>query len=114
MNPQTLVAGFTFVGVVAALLGLYSLAARLWTRDEQPSRYAHEPGELEHAAAAVFGEDWPSEVHRLEHNHAVLGAFTTAGGGTVVNAGVTDWSYGLADGAVEQITRNILRRLSAP
>jgi N,N-dimethylformamidase beta subunit-like, C-terminal len=91
---------------------LATAPARLWARDEQPSRYAHEPGELEHAAAAVFGEDWPSQVHRLEHNHAVLGAFTTSGGGTVVNAGVTDWAYGLADGAIEQITRNVLRSLS--
>jgi hypothetical protein len=30
----------------------------------------------------------------------------------VVNAGVTDWAYGLGDGTVEQITRNVLRRLS--
>jgi hypothetical protein len=100
-------------GAPETLEVLATAPARLWTRDEQPSRYAHEPGELEHAASAVFGEDWPAQVHRLEHNHAVLGAFTTAGGGTVVNAGVTDWSYGLGDGAVEQITRNILRRLSS-
>ena len=29
--------------------------ARLWSQDEQPSRYAHEPGELENTAMAVFG-----------------------------------------------------------
>jgi hypothetical protein len=100
-------------GAPETLEVLATAPARLWSRDEQPSRYAHEPGELEHAAAAVFGEEWPSQVHRIEHNHAVLGAFTTEGGGTVVNAGVTDWSYGLTDGAVEQVTRNVLRRLSA-
>jgi hypothetical protein len=92
---------------------LASAPARLWGRSEQPTRYAHEPGELEHAAAAVFGRDWPSQVHRIEHNHAVLGTFTTPGGGTVFNAGVTDWAYGLGDGTVEQITRNVLRKLSS-
>ena len=100
-------------GAPGTLEILGTAPARLWTKDEQPSRYAHEPGELEHAAAAVFGDDWPAQIHRLEHNHAVLGAFTTPGGGTVVNAGVTDWSYGLTDGAVEQITRNVLRTLSS-
>jgi hypothetical protein len=91
---------------------LATAPARLWARNEQPSRYADEPGELEFAAASVFGDDWAAHVHRLEHNHAVMGAFTTPGGGTVFNAGVTDWAYGLEDGAVEQITRNVLRRLS--
>ncbi len=47
-------------------------------------------------------------------NHAVFGAFETLGGGTVVNAGVTDWVYGLVgrDPDVERITRNILDRLA--
>jgi N,N-dimethylformamidase beta subunit-like, C-terminal len=92
---------------------LASAPARLWARDEQPSRYADEPGELEFAAATVFGDAWRSEIHRLEHNNAVMGVFTTPGGGTIFNAGVTDWTYGLADGAVEQITRTVLRKLSA-
>ena len=43
----------------------------------------------------------------------VLGVFTTPGGGTVVNAGVTDWACGLrASPILEQVTRNVLRRLS--
>jgi hypothetical protein len=99
-------------GAPETLEVLATAPARLWKRGEQPTRYANEPGELEHAAAAVFGERWEANVHRLEHNHAVLGAFTTPGGGTVFNAGVTDWAYGLGDGTVEQITRNVLRRLS--
>ena len=99
-------------GAPETLEVLATAPARLWKRDEQPMRYADEPGELEHAAAAVFGDGWESSAYRLEHNHAVLGAFTTPGGGTVVNAGVTDWAYGLGDGTVEQITRNVLRRLS--
>jgi len=100
-------------GAPETLEVLATAPARLWKRDEQPMRYANEPGELEHAAEAVFGERWEANAYRLEHNHAVLGAFTTPGGGTVFNAGVTDWAYGLGDGAVEQITRNVLRRLSA-
>ncbi len=99
-------------GAPETLEVLATAPARLWKRDEQPKRYANEPGELEHAAAAVFGEGWEANAYRLEHNHAVLGAFTTPGGGTVFNAGVTDWAYGLGDGTVEQITRNVLRRLS--
>ena len=58
---------------------LATAPARLWARNEQPSRYADEPGELEFAAASVFGDDWPAQVHRLEHNQAVMGAFTTPG-----------------------------------
>lgn len=44
---------------------------------------------------------------------AVLGTYTR--GGTVVTAGSTDWSHGLKgkDPAVEQITKNVLDKLSA-
>jgi hypothetical protein len=94
---------------------LASAPARLWSKDEQPSRYAHEPGELEHVAKVVFGDDWEAERHRIENNHAVVGCFTVPGGGTVFNAGCTDWSYGIEGGdpVVERITRNVLERLSA-
>ena len=93
---------------------LATAPARLWKQDEQPSRYAHEPGELENAAAAVFGDDWPSQIHRLTNNHAVMGVFDVAGGGTVLNAGVTDWACGIEgdDPDVVRITRNVLDRLS--
>ena len=39
-----------------------------------------------------------------------------AGGGTVFAAATTDWVHGLRDGdpVVEQITRNVLNRLSRP
>jgi len=43
----------------------------------------------------------------------VLAAFERPGGGTVVNAGVTDWVLGLGDPVVERITRNVLDRLSS-
>jgi hypothetical protein len=86
--------------------------ARLWAQHEQPSRYAHEPGELENTAEALWGADWHQHVHEIANNHAVLATFTTPGGGTVVNAGVTDWAYGLEDPTVDRITRNALERLS--
>jgi hypothetical protein len=101
-------------GAPASLEVLATAPARLWAQDEQPSRYAHEPGELENAAQTVFGEGWRDHVHRLTNNHAVLGVFGTPGGGTVVNVGVTDWVYGLVgpDPDVDRITRNVLDRLS--
>jgi hypothetical protein len=93
---------------------LATAPARLWRQDEQPSRYAHEPGELENAAMAEFGDAWREQIHRVTNNHAVFGAFEVPGGGTVVNAGVTDWAYGIEGGDpdVLRITRNILDRLS--
>jgi hypothetical protein len=61
---------------------------------------------------AVFGDRWRDEVHRITNNHACIGVFSVPGGGTVFNAGVTDWTYGLGDPAVDRITRNVLDRLS--
>jgi hypothetical protein len=92
---------------------LATAPARLWAASEQPSRYAGEPGDLETAAQAVFGERWRDELHRLEHNNACVAVFERPGGGTVFNAGVTDWAYGLSDPAIARITRNVLARLSA-
>ena len=43
-------------GAPASLEVLATAPARLWAQDEQPSRYAHEPGELENTAMALFGE----------------------------------------------------------
>jgi hypothetical protein len=94
---------------------LATAPARLWAQDEQPSRYAHEPGELEHVAKVLFGEDWQEQVHRIANNHAVVGCFDVPGGGTVFNAGCTDWTYGIEGGDpdVQRVTRNVLERLSA-
>jgi hypothetical protein len=94
---------------------LATAPARLWSRDEQPSRYAHEPGELEHVATALFGDDRPEHVRRIENNHAVVATFRVRGGGTVFNAGCTDWSCGIEGGdpEVQRITRNVLERLSS-
>jgi hypothetical protein len=102
-------------GAPATLEVLATAPARLWRQDEQPSRYAHEPGELENAAMAVFGDAWRDQLHRVTNNHAVFGAFEVPGGGTVVNAGVTDWAYGIEGGDPDliRITRNVLDRLSS-
>jgi hypothetical protein len=93
---------------------LATAPAKLWSQDEQPSRYAHEPGELEHVAMVLFGEGWSDEVRRIASNHAVVGCFDIPGGGTVFNAGCTDWTYGIdgGDRDLQRITRNVLERLS--
>ena len=39
---------------------------------------------------------------------ATMGWYQSEGGGFVFNAGSTDWVLGLADPAVERITRNVL------
>ncbi|MEX2274265.1 MAG: N,N-dimethylformamidase beta subunit family domain-containing protein [Actinomycetota bacterium] len=92
---------------------LATAPARLWAQDEQPSRYAHEPGELENVAMALFGDDWREHVHRVTNNHAAISTFTRTG--TVFTAGCTDWACGIEgrDQVVEQITRNVLDRLSS-
>jgi hypothetical protein len=98
-------------GAPPTLEVLATAPARLWAQQEQPSRYAHEPGELEHTAQALWGESWRARIGEITNNHAVLGVFSTDGGGTVVNAGVTDWAYGLADPMIDRITRTVLDRL---
>ena len=76
----------------------------------------NEPSEVELIAARLFGARSDENVARIEHGHAVLGSYTSAGGGVVVTSGSTDWAHGLAgrDPQVEQITRNILDRLGSP
>jgi len=102
-------------GAPETLEVLASAPARLWSQDEQPSRYVDEPGELEHVASALFGEFAAANLHRLEHNNAVVGCFTVPGGGTVFNAGCTDWTCGIegGDDAVRRVTANVLARLSS-
>jgi N,N-dimethylformamidase beta subunit-like protein len=91
---------------------LATAPARLWKQDEQPSRYAHEPGEREHVAEAIWGDAWREQAHRVEHNHAAIATFTR--GGTVFTAGCTDWAYGIGGGDPDvcRITQNVLARLS--
>jgi hypothetical protein len=73
----------------------------------------HEPSELEYLANRLFDSRDPADVERIRHGTAVLGTYVSAGGGTVVTSGCTDWVWGLSGGDhhVEQITRNLLDRL---
>jgi len=100
-------------GAPEGLEVLASAPARLWSGAEQPSRYAHEPGELESVAQAIHGDAWSEHLDAYRNNHAVLGVFPAPGGGTVVNAGCTDWTCGLNDPDVATITRNVLDRLGS-
>jgi hypothetical protein len=68
-------------------------------------------GDLEYTATILLGDASPENTRRLAHGHAVMGVFQR--GGTVFNAGVTDWAYGLdSDRLVQQVTRNVLTRLA--
>lgn len=71
--------------------------------------------------------DWDAQAKALglageRSGHGAIAIFSRGGGqGTVFNAGTTDWVYGLQaeldgqpPGAVGQITRNVLHKLSAP
>ncbi|MCU1428930.1 MAG: hypothetical protein JWL83_2930 [Actinomycetia bacterium] len=71
-------------------------------------------GEIEFNALRAFGEVTPASMARASHGNAILGSYVSSGGGTVVTAGCTDWTYGLRanDAQVEQVTRNILTRLA--
>ncbi|HYN35141.1 MAG TPA: N,N-dimethylformamidase beta subunit family domain-containing protein [Ilumatobacteraceae bacterium] len=75
---------------------------------------SHELAEDEGIALRLFGTRDPAGVERIAHGHAILGTYVSPGGGTVITSGSTDWVWGLAerDRHVEQITRNILNRLS--
>ena len=86
---------------------LATAPAHLWGQDEQPSRYAREPGDLESAAEALFGDEWKSItfIAPREQSRRDGDVPDRPGGGTVFNAGVTDWADGLGDPAVERITR---------
>jgi hypothetical protein len=81
--------------------------------DEDTTPLPLAPGgayELEFHAARLFGDDSPSNLAKLRNGHAVLGTFRRAG--TVVNAGTTEWAYGLGEKAVDRVTRNIIERLA--
>ncbi len=69
-------------GVDGAPEGLEILAtapAHLWAQHEQPTRYAHEPGELEQCSMAVFGDASPEHLAELGDGHAVMAAFERPG-----------------------------------
>jgi len=69
--------------------------------------------EVMEAGRKILGDNTAWQAFARNHGHAVLGLFTNKG--TVFCAGTTDWTNGLTgkDSAVEQVTRNLLNRLSA-
>ena len=71
------------------------------------------PAEDEFIASRLFDSLEPEAVERIAHGHAMLGTYTSPGGGTVITSGSTDWAHGLAgrDPQIEQITANVLNRL---
>ena len=101
-------ADFTILGTAPAAHFTRTTA----TRPPAPN----EPSEVEFIAARLFGTRDPADVERIAYGHAVLGTYTSPAGGVVVTSGSTDWAHGLAgrDPQVEQITRNLLDRLTAP
>ena len=96
---------FTILGTAPAAHFTRTTAAR-------PPK-PNEPAEDEFIAARLFGTRDPAAAERIAHGHAVLGSYTSAGGGTVVTSGCTDWAHGLAgrDPQVERITANVLDQL---
>jgi hypothetical protein len=99
--------GFTILGTAPAAHFTRTTA----TRPPRPD----EPSEIEFIAARLFGDRSPEAIQRIAAGHAVLGTYTSPGGGVVVTSGSTDWAHGLAgrDPQVERITRNLLDRLTA-
>ena len=73
------------------------------TRPPKPD----EPSEIEFLASRLFATRDDAAIEKIAHGHAVLGAYTSAAGGTVITSGSTDWAHGLAgrDPQIEQITR---------
>lgn len=74
---------------------------------------ANEPSEIEFLASRVFDDRSDAAVKRISAGQAMLGCFTSPGGGTVVTSGSTDWAHGLGgkDPQIERITSNVLDRL---
>ena len=68
--------------------------------------------DVEVVALQVAGDMAPETIARFKHGHAVMGSFTSSGGGVVFTSGTTDWTYGLADPHVSKITSNVINRLS--
>lgn len=96
---------FVILGMVPAAHFTRTTAARPPKPDE--------PSEIEFLASRLFDSRDDAAVERIAAGQAMLGTFTTPGGGTVITSGSTDWVHGLAgrDEQIEQITSNILDRL---
>lgn len=75
-----------------------------------------EPSEIEFLASRLFDSRDDAAVKRISAGQAMLGSYTSPGGGTVITSGSTDWAHGLAgrNPQIEQITTTILQRLGQP
>jgi hypothetical protein len=95
------------------ILGMVPAAHFTRTTAARPPKPG-EPSEIEFLASRIFDSREDEAVARIAHGQAMLGTYTSPGGGTVITSGSTDWAHGLAgrDEQIEQITRNILDRLS--
>ncbi len=93
----------------AVILGM--APASLWSREYSPQYILGAIPDSELAAIVITGDkkNWRQFIH----GNAAMVIFNN-GKGTVFNAGSTDWVYGLKGGdqRVEQVTRNVLNRLS--
>ena len=85
--------------------------ARPRSKVSSPRRYAHEPGETENVATALFGEAPGRRAGRRQPRRD--GDVHPSRRLYVFNAGVIDSSFGLkhADPHVQLITKNVLDRL---
>lgn len=94
------------------ILGMVPAAHFTRTTAARPPK-ANEPSEIEFLASRVFDSREEGAVNRIAAGQAMLGSFTSPGGGTVITSGSTDWAHGLAgrDEQIERITSNILDRL---
>jgi hypothetical protein len=93
------------------IIGIAPVA--LFTKDTAPPGLYPEGSlsDIEVVALQVAGDLAPESLARFAHGHAVMGAYTSAAGGTVFTSGTTDWIYGLADVQVARVTRNLIDRL---
>ncbi|MFN0193307.1 MAG: N,N-dimethylformamidase beta subunit family domain-containing protein [Aestuariivirga sp.] len=84
-------------------------------RNESPPSFTFDLdgiGDLEYTAELLFGADTPENRNRITNGHGVMGEYRHPGGGTIFNAGLADWAYGLDhDPQVQRITENVLARL---
>ena len=98
-------AGFTILATSPA-----TLAERVEQYGEE-IYLRHE--DLDFCAERVFGVLTEENKAKIVHGNAVMGIYEA--GGTVFTTGCTEWAYGLAaqNPFVEQITRNLLKRLSS-
>ncbi|WP_022676996.1 N,N-dimethylformamidase beta subunit family domain-containing protein [Novosphingobium sp. B-7] len=87
----------------------------LFTRENAfPGLYPEgELTDLELVSEQVEGRRDAETLAKYAHGHAVLGSYTSPGGGIVFNSGTTEWAFALVEPAVAQITRNVINRLSA-